>query len=186
MDLKKLLENAGITENVDAVEESILKEIGKNFVPKTQYSKKVQALDEANEKNAEYEAKFEKYEKEYKNGSSELETLRQEYEEFKVKVENDKKRSEKQAILNNLLQNDGFNSKIIKLVSKEFDIDNLEVEQGTIKGWEELSKNVKEEYKEFISKDKVYGNAGMTPPNSQGGSEVPKSLGEALHQKYNL
>lgn len=184
LNIKKILESAGITENLESLEEAISKEVGKEFVPKAQYNKKVQALDDINEKVNEYEAEIEVLKK--NDGKEDYEKLKNEFETYKSSVEGEKVRLGKETKLIQALKGEGFNEKIIKLLTKEINLDTIELENDSIKGWEEISKPLKEEYKDFISSTIETGAGAVVPPTHGNGGNAPLSLGEALHQKYNI
>lgn len=171
MDIKKILSDNGITENIDKLEDLISKEIGKSFVPKTQYNKKVQALDTLAEEKNEIEAKLQASSN--SEDAQKLADLQQEFDNYKNNIETKQIVEQKTSKLTESLKTEGFNDKIISLLTKEFDIDNIEIEEDKIKNWEELVKPVKESYADFISNTVEVGAGSITPPaNNNTGADA--------------
>ncbi len=177
MDIKAILIKNGISgEVVDTIAETIKAEIPKEFVSKVQYSKKVNLIDELNTTIADLEAKTgtDEYKAKY-------ETLEKEFNDYKTSIETEKTNASKSSTLREHLKAEGFNEKIINLLTKNFDLEKVEVEEGKIKGWEEMVKPMKEEYGEFISVETQTGNPPANPPvinNPQG--TTSNALADAL------
>lgn len=182
MDIKAILKANGIDgEVVDTIAETIKAEIPKEFVSKAQYSKKVNLIDELNNNIADLEAKTGT--DEYK---SKYEALEKEYNDFKTGIETEKTNATKSSTLREQLKAEGFNEKMIKLLEKNFDLENIEIEEDKIKGWEDMIKPIKEEYSDFIPKDTQTGNPPATPPTNVGGKPEVTSLESALHEKFGI
>lgn len=165
MDIKAILKANGIDgEVVDTIAETIKAEIPKEFVSKAQYSKKVNLIDELNTTIADLEAKTGT--DEYK---SKYEALEKEYNDFKTSIETEKTNATKSSTLREQLKAEGFNEKMIKLLEKNFDLENIEIEEDKIKGWEDMIKPIKEEYADFIPKETQTGNPPATPPTNVSG-----------------
>lgn len=176
MDIRKILKEFNVEEGViEDLKEAITKDIGTEFVPRTQYNKKIKALDEIQEKYNDLEAR--QSSDEYK---SKYETLEKEFNDYKTSIETEKTNASKSSTLREHLKAEGFNEKIINLLTKNFDLEKVEVEEGKIKGWEEMVKPMKEEYGDFISVEQQQGNPPANPPatNSAGGESNP--LADAL------
>lgn len=160
LDIKTILEKNGITgEVVDTIADTIKQEIPKEFVSKTQYAKKVNLIDELNTTIADLEAKegTDGYKEKY-------DTLVQEFDTYKGNIETEKINNVKSSTLREQLKTEGFNEKLVKLLEKNFDLKQIEVEEEKIKGWDELIKPFKEEYKDFISVKMEEGQKAPTPP----------------------
>jgi len=190
MDIKKVLTDAGIdAEIAEKASKSIKADIGKEFVSKEQYNKKAGLISEIEDKiktletkNTDLEAensKATKYKTDYDN-------LVVEHNTYKTGVEKKENNATKSTKLRESLKADGFNEKIIPLLTKEFDLDKMEIAEDKIKGWEELSKGVKESYKDFITITNTGGTPPANPPNGNGKAETTMTLGSALHEKYKL
>jgi len=177
MDIKQILLDAGIDEEVAAkASKNIKTDIGKEFVSKEQYSKKVNSIAELQTKYDTLEADFgtmegkakdaDKYKKDYND-------LVVEHNNYKTEIETKESNATKSSKLKESLKAVGFNEKIIPLLTKEFDLEKMEIEEDKIKGWEELSKGVKENYKDFITTTNTEGNPPATPPTTPAGNDDP-------------
>lgn len=164
MSVKDLLLEAGLSEEQVS---SITKQIGKEFVTKEQYNK-------ISGNKSEVESKINDLEAQLANKDQELtklqglkdnyDSLTTEYNNYKNEVETRESNQLKVGKLRTQLKNDGFNEKMIPLLEKEFDLSKLEIEDDSIKGWEELSKGVKTQYGDFISQVTTTGAEPSTPP----------------------
>ena len=165
MDIKAILKANGIEEEVaNTIAEKLNTEIPKEFVSKKQYQKKISTIDELNETIADLEAKA------TSNGAQEeLDKLKQEFETYKNNIETEKTNATKSSTLREQLKAEGFNEKMIKLLEKNFDLENIEIEEDKIKGWEDMIKPIKEEYSDFIPKETQTGNPPATPPTNVSG-----------------
>lgn len=168
MDIKAILSKHGIeADKVTAITDEIKMEIPKEFVPKSQYNKKVSQIDDLNNQVADLEAKAENFNTdEYK---SKYEALNQEFETYKTNLETQKVQQTKADKLREALMGNGIkNEKLANLLLKELDIDAVELEDGALKGHEELLNGIKENYSDFFGVTKVVGNNPATPPTGNG------------------
>ena len=149
MDLKAILKKCGLEgELVDTIADTIKAEIPKEFVSKQQYNKKVGAIDELNNTIADLEAKIENSNTdEYK---SKYEALQSEFDTYKNNIEVGKSNEQKRGLLTEQLKKEGFNEKILKLLTKEIDLETLEIENNAIKDWDNIVNPLKENYSDFI------------------------------------
>lgn len=179
MDLLKILKNAGIEESkVEEVKDSITREIGTDFIPKSQYQKKVLALNELQEKFNDVEATTTNNNKdEYKEKYS---TLEQEFNDYKTNLEVEKTRGAKLSILKSKLEEEKFNKDIIDLLAKEFNIDSLDIEDNNIKEWDSIATPIKEKYKGFIQEEVVSGTGSANPSQTTTLKVEADNLAEAL------
>ena len=105
---------------------------------------------------------------------SEYESLKGEFDTYKANVEAKESEDAKRAALAAHLAADGANPKLIGLLEKEFDLSKVELEGDAIKGWEELSKPVKERYAEvFAIEERRDFEPGKHPPDGGGGEKNP-------------
>ena len=164
LDIKAILKANGIEgEAVSTIADAIKLEIPKDFVAKTQYNKKIAAIEDLNVTIADLQAKAEiQNTDEYKTKYEALET---EFNDFKQNIETEKVNSTKTDLLRKKLQTEGVNEKVIKLLEKEFDLNTLEVENDDIKDWDNLINPVKENYSDFFKvTETIQGNPPNTPP----------------------
>lgn len=166
MDLKKILSMNGVeADKIDTLVESIKSELHTEFVPKTQYNKKVNQIDTLQEKLNDLEAKAETP-NEYKQKYDELNS---EFELYKTNIETEKVNKSKLSLLKTKLKNDGIEKEnLIDLLCKGIDLDSIEVENDDIKGWEELSKTYKENYSDFYTSTEITGGKEPTTPPTGG------------------
>lgn len=162
MDIKAILKTAGVEgDKIEGLVSTFGAEIAKEFVKKVQYNKKVQELDTAKEQLNDYEALKDKP-NEYKE---KFETLQNEFNTYKTGIENEKAHSQKVDLVKSNLEKAGYTDKrIVNLMIKAFDVDKMEIENNVIKGWDELSKGVIEEYTDFKSEVKIDGASAGNPP----------------------
>lgn len=164
MDLKKILELNGVSENVDTIIEMVNKELPKTFVPKNQYNKKVQQLDEANTKLNDFEAMSGNGIDEYKTKYEELVAT---HEALKDGIELEKTNAIKTSTLKALLSEQGLkNDKLANLLLKEIDLSTIEIEDNKIKSSEDVLKPLKEGYADFFTTStSTNGTPPATPPS---------------------
>ena len=94
-----------------------------------------------------------------------IKTLQGEFDTYKTTIENKEAVAAKKSALLDQLKADGADAKMADLLSSKFDIDKMELEDGKVKGWDELSKGVKAEYAEVFSvADGNPLNVGNPPP----------------------
>jgi len=165
MNIEQILKNNGIEEEkIATLIEVINSELPKHFVPKSQYNKKIQSLQELQEKADDLTVKVETLSKD--NGEEKYNQLQKEFEDYKTSIQVEKNNQNKTSRLREQLKKDGANEKIINLLIKEFDLEQIELEEENIKGWEDVSKQVKENYSDFFAKTESKGTDNITPPQN--------------------
>lgn len=168
MNLLEILESCGIDSEVAKKAESQIKTAqAKEFIPKEQYNKKISDINTL-------KGEFESYKEEVSTKDAELSNLKKykndyektltEFNNYKKDIETKETNTSKLAKIKEGLKNEGFNEKVIGLLTKEFKLDSIEIEEDKIKGWEDLTKPLKEEYKDFITKVEVGGAKPSRPP----------------------
>lgn len=176
MDIKRILKNFNVDENViEDMKEAITKEIGTDFIPKTQYQKKIQALDELQEKYNDLEATSSN-----DTSKAELETVKAEFEAYKNNIETEKVNGTKKSKLTELLKKEGANEKLVGLLLKEFDLEKIEIDGDNIKDWDNVIKPVKEGYSDCFATVETVGNPPATPPQNNTGQADPFLQGFGL------
>lgn len=172
MNLKAILTKAGITENVDEIVDNIKSEICTEFVSKKQYAKKNERVDELEGKLADLElSQKDDYKQKY-------EALEAEFNDYKNNLEVEKNNNIKNGVLVEHLKQSGVNEKLIPLLSKEFNIEEIEVEDNKIKGWEDKIKPIQETYKDFFTVSEERGQDISVPPaNNNTTAEDPFLMG---------
>lgn len=173
MNIKQILKNAGLEESVvNSLAETINAEIPKEFVKKEQYNKKVQLIDSMQEKINDFEAKAESINKdEYK----------EKYENLIAEIQEKETRTNKSNLLNAKLKESGVtNPKLISLLSRQFDLDKIEIEDDNIKDWDNILNPVKESYSDFFETTGISGVEPNNPPQNNPGNSDNNPLADAL------
>lgn len=168
MNIKEILKRHGLDgEVVDTIAETINAEIPKSFVSKQQYSKKVGQIDELQNTIADLEAKVantnaDEYKVKYE------EEVRK-FEDYVNKIEKDKLNGSKRDLLRKNFSDAKINDKVIDLIMKGIDLDGIEIEENSIKGFDELLKG----YEEFIPQESnPTGVPPLNPPTGGGGART--------------
>ncbi len=167
MDIKAILKRHGIEgEAVNSIAETINAEIPKEFVSKAQYNKKIGQIDDLQNNVADLEAKLantntDEYKSKYEEATKAL-------EDFKKDIETKEINKSKSDKVINALKEVGFNEKIVKLISKDIALDEIEIEEDKIKDWDSIVEPYKNEYSDFIQVDKVSGNVPGEPFTNNG------------------
>lgn len=169
----------------------IVKEIksaqGDEFVPKTDYRKKTDAIIDLEKqiselknngtdveayksKVEELEAKVSELEKTHKEA---LGLKDKEFSEYKTTVETENATAAKKSILLKQLSADGANPKLISLLEKEFDLSKVELDGDKIKDWDSISKSVKEQYADIFTfeRKKDFEPGKKSPVDESGGDD---------------
>lgn len=98
------------------------------------------------------------------------ETLKEEHDNFKTTIENEKSLKTKNDAFVELLKAQSINPKLFEKIAKLSDIDKLELdEEGKIKGADKLAENVKAEWGDFIVSTETKPPKTATPPRDGGG-----------------
>lgn len=106
----------------------------------------------------------EKYEKEHKA-----------FEDFKNEQTAKETRAAKEKAYRELLISAGISEKRIDSVLKVSDLEKVELEDGKIKGADELSKSIKTEWADFIVNTQIKGADTHNPPANNNGAALTKA-----------
>lgn len=115
----------------------------------------------------------EKYEKEHAD-----------FEAFRADTARAAADREKRSLYRRLLADAGVDPKRMDAVMRVADLSDIVVEDGAIKGADEVTEKVRGEWSDFIPATAAKPAKVDTPPAGAGGAAEPKSLGEALRQRY--
>lgn len=165
---------------ISIIAKSINDAVGAEFIPKVEYRKKtdeIKSLNQELEKKAEeiknasekdgvnWKEKFEQSEKYWEEKYSKVET---EYKGYKETTEAKEIRGQKSNILKELLTEKGLtDAKYTSLLEKQFDIDALEVDGKSFKGFDDVFKPVQDSFPELFKTEQVPGfNPQGNPPNT--------------------
>ena len=103
----------------------------------------------------------EKYEKEH-----------QAFEDFKAEQTARETRTAKEKAFRELLKEVGVSEKRIETVLKVSDLSKVELEEGKIKGVEQLTENIKTEWADFIVSSEIKGADTHNPPRNDGDADL--------------
>lgn len=114
-------------------------------------------------------------------------TLNSEYKEFRANIETQHANQTKKDALRKELLLSGVRDDqlILDALSNKFSLETIEVENNRIKGFEQLLNPIKAEYNGYFGTIQEKGaEVGTPPPADNSGKSAPKTLQEALEQKY--
>lgn len=151
-----------------------LKEERDNFKMESQKAEKLQKeVEELQEsmKNGErspYKVKYEAKVEEYDN-------LKKEFDDYKNDISAKELKSKKSSAYRDLLKEAGISEKRLNSIVRVTDLDKVELDdEGKIKDSEELAKNIKNEWSDFIVTESTHGANVSNPPSNTGGGKKSK------------
>lgn len=207
---RKFLTDLGITDNevidkiINTHQATVTDMKDELTKTKTDYEAKIETLskDDITPKLKELQSKYKELEDKYTADieaktlaltefetkyKTDVEAKEKELADFKTNVETKELKQNKTNLLRQSLEKDGANPKLLDLLMKAIDIDTLEIDAKTnsLKNYADITKPVKEQFKDVFSTTTIVTNAD-TPIVNTGTPNVaePKSLSEALHSKY--
>lgn len=113
-----------------------------------------------------------------------LEAEKKAFAEYKAHVEEEKAEEQKRVLYRKLLAEAGIDSKRIDSVLKVSDLSKVTVKDGAIEGAEDLVNGIKSDWADFIPVTETKGASVAKPPAGGGGKAAPKTLRDALHERY--
>ena len=151
-----------------------LKEERDNYKMESQKAEKLQKeVEELQEsmKNGErspYKVKYEAKVEEYDN-------LKKEFDDYKNDISAKELKSKKSSAYRDLLKEAGISEKRLNSIVRVTDLDKVELDdEGKIKDSEELAKNIKNEWSDFIVTESTHGANVSNPPSNTGGGKKSK------------
>jgi chromosome segregation ATPase len=127
---------------------------------KEEYESKISQL---NNNDGEWKTKYDSLKSAY---DADMASKDKALEEYKASVESDKEKANKQSALRSKLESEGANPKLVKLLEKEFDVDNIELDGSDVKDWESVFTPIKEQYSDLFGTAKETGTTTANPPAS--------------------
>ena len=112
------------------------------------------------------------------------EAVKADFDNFKTEQEAKETRAAKESAYRELLKAAGISEKRIDAVLRVSDVDSVELVDGKIKDSDTLTESIKTEWADFITTTTTQGAQTATPPANNPGQAEPKSLAEALHNRY--
>ena len=101
--------------------------------------------------------------------------LKEEFEEYKTAVETEKTTKAKEQAYRDLLKEVGVSEKRIPAVMKVTDLKDLEFKDGGFAVKDEIVKNIKEEWADFIVQGQTVGTKTSNPPQNNGKTTMTKA-----------
>lgn len=160
-------------DSIPALVQSIQKTVGENFVTVDRYNAKKTLADELQTKVDEAEGLQGKYD-----------TLKTEYDAYKNEQTAKEVRSQKQTAYKEILKKIGIPEKRFAVILKTVDFDELDFKDGKFSKADDLEKDAKEEWADFIVTAKETGVDSATPPENNGGKDKAPSRAAELARKY--
>lgn len=164
--LENLLKENDV-ENVESIVESFKKEFPKHAIPKDEYNKKAEKVDElqseletAKSKLDDMNSKVEELSTKAENAEEldeQLNEIKSEYEQYK---EEEKKRIaniKKQNALEKKLLSDNVPEDLVDLVANDFDTETLELDDGNLLNYESQREKAKKKRPSAFGKEEVKG-----------------------------
>ena len=116
------------------------------------------------------------YKVKYEALKEEMEKLQKQYNDYKADVDAKEIKSKKAEAYKKLLKETGVSEKRIDAVLRVTDINSLEFdEEGKLKNVDELVKNIKSEWNDFIATESTQGAVTSTPPANNGGKKMTRA-----------
>lgn len=167
---RKMLKGLGISEELqEVIVDAHLEVVNALKEERDNYKKDADKLAEVQKELDEEKAKHE--------GDSSLQSqydqLKQEYDSYKTGVEKKEAEATKKAAYKKLLLDAGVSEKRVDSVLKVSDLEKIQLDkEGKIKDAEELTKNVKSEWADFIVTSGTKGAETQTPPSGETGAQA--------------
>lgn len=175
-----------------AIEKEIKQQQALEFVPKDQYSKKTNKIDELEKELKElqgkavdgdtYKEKFAALEEEYNSYKS---ASKKEFDDFKSSVETEKAITAKRTAARKALKDLGANDEDLDtFLLDKVDYDKVELDGDKVKD-AKVFEVYKEQYKRYFGDTVTVGANPATPPKSDGGKPDYKAQLEAARKSGN-
>lgn len=117
---------------------------------------------------------------EEKNGKDpykvKYEALKEDFDNYKKEISEKEAKANKEKLYTELLKEAGVNEKRIAAVLKVSDLDSVEIEEGKIKNAKDLTKSIKEEWADFITKTETKGADVSNPPGGSGKATTKEEI----------
>ena len=158
------------TEVVDAIkaERDTAKEDAKKFKSDSDklanVEKELTELKEKGEKPDAYKVKYE--------------AIKEEFDAYKGEISAKETKAAKSKAYRDMLKEIGISEKRLDSVMRVADLDSIELEDGAIKGVEELKESAKSEWADFIVSEGTVGAKTPTPPANNGGKMTKEQIME--------
>ncbi|MGN0663691.1 MAG: hypothetical protein ACI4L5_01300 [Negativibacillus sp.] len=106
------------------------------------------------------------------------------FEQYKAEISAEKTKAAKAQAYRSLLKEVGISDKRLDAVLRVSDLEKLELVDGKLKDADALKEKAKSDWADFIVTTETKGADTATPPDNNPGPSEPKSLAEALKERY--
>lgn len=117
---------------------------------------------------ADLQAKYDELAKEHATLTTERDGIQSQFDAYKEEVAGKEAQRAKASAYRSILKDAGIADKYLDSVMRVADLSAIELEDGTVKGADELAKKAKEDWADFIVKTKQEGSSPETPPTNTG------------------
>lgn len=128
------------------------------------------------------------YKAKYEEAVKATEALQAEFDKFKADVDAQATLAEKKNAYRKFLVDAGVSEKridsVLRLAEIDGKFDSIEFEDGEVKGADEITKGIEEDYSDFIVKQKTTGAQTATPPSNNVPDIQSPSRATLLAQQY--
>ena len=153
------------------VEKAINNAVGKEFVEKDRYNKKLTEIDALKAEKQDADDKATSAEK----WKTKYDALKEDFDAYKKDISAKETKATRSNAYKELLKEAGISEKRLETVLKVSDIDSLEMgEDGKFKDSDKILENIKNEWADFITTTETKGAKTSTPPSNNGGGAVTK------------
>lgn len=172
--IKKYTSEDGVipAEAVAKLAQAVSSSVGREFVEKERYSKKLEEIEalKTEKQTAEDSATTaEKWRTKYQ-------ALKDDFEAYKGEQTKKEARSAKEKAYRELLKQAGVSDKRLDAVLRVSDVDGVELdEKGAIKDADKLTTSIKSEWADFIQITTTQGAQTAAPPTNNGGNAMTKA-----------
>ena len=185
--LKQYTNEDGVitADKMGEVAKAINSAVGKEFVEKDRYNKKLTEIDtlkaekQAAEDNATTSEKW----------KTKYDALKDDFDAYKKEISAKETKAARESAYKSLLKEAGISEKRIDSVLKVSDIDSFEFdEEGKIKDADKLTESIKKEWADFIVSEETKGAEVHNPPtNNGGGTDLDKmSMADYIAARKNM
>lgn len=88
------------------------------------------------------------------------------FEQYKKNIDDERIATAKRKALSELIGEVGIKDKLAETIVKGFDLDDITIDDGKIKGADKLTEKIKSEWKDYIPESRVEGVPVATPPQN--------------------
>lgn len=172
--IKKYISEDGAipSEAVAKLAQAVSSSVGREFVEKERYSKKLEEIEalKTEKQTAEDSATTaEKWKTKYQ-------ALKDDFESYKSEQTKKEARSAKEKAYRELLKQAGVSEKRLDSVLRVSDVDGMELDdKGAIKDADKLTESIKSEWADFIQTTTTQGAQTAVPPANNGGNAITKA-----------